>query len=77
MLARALYDDPVFGWMLPAEGSRLKRCDQEGLPAYLESSNLGNVPLYRHFGFRVTGTFGPARGCTRCQHHVAAGRLER
>jgi GNAT superfamily N-acetyltransferase len=38
--------------------SRLRWCDQEGLPAYLESSNLENVPLYQHFGFQVTGTLG-------------------
>ena len=38
--------------------SRLRRCDQEGLPAYLESSKLGNVPLYEHFGFQVTGALG-------------------
>ena len=25
VLARAFYDDPVFGWMLPAEGSRHRR----------------------------------------------------
>ena len=31
--------------------SRLARCDQEGQPAYLESSKLANVPLYQHFGF--------------------------
>jgi GNAT superfamily N-acetyltransferase len=36
--------------------SRLRRCDEEGLPAYLESSKLENVPLYQHFGFHVTGT---------------------
>ena len=36
--------------------SRLRRCDQEGLPAYLESSKPENVPLYQHFGFHVTGT---------------------
>ncbi len=36
--------------------SRLQRCDEEGVPAYLESSKPGNVPLYEHFGFRVTGT---------------------
>lgn len=36
--------------------SRLRRCDEEGLPAYLESSNPANVPLYEHFGFQVTGT---------------------
>jgi GNAT superfamily N-acetyltransferase len=35
--------------------SRLRRCDQAGQPAYLESSKPGNVPLYRHFGFRPTG----------------------
>jgi GNAT superfamily N-acetyltransferase len=38
--------------------SRLRRCDAEGLPAYLESSNLENTPLYQHFGFHVTGTLG-------------------
>src|SRR6476619_3197544 len=36
--------------------SRLRRCDEEGLPAYLESSKLENVPPYQHFGFHVTGT---------------------
>lgn len=38
--------------------SRLRRCDEEGLPAYLESSNPRNVPLYEHFGFHVTGALG-------------------
>lgn len=38
--------------------SRLERCDREGLPAYLESSKVTNVPLYEHFGFEVTGTLG-------------------
>jgi GNAT superfamily N-acetyltransferase len=42
--------------------SRLRRCDQEGLPAYLESSKLENVPLYQHFGFHVTGTLGLPEG---------------
>ena len=31
------------------------RCDAEGLSAYLESSDLANVPLYERHGFRVTG----------------------
>jgi hypothetical protein len=28
------------------------------MPAYLESSNLRNVPLYEHFGFQLTGALG-------------------
>jgi GNAT superfamily N-acetyltransferase len=35
--------------------SRLRRCDAEGCPAYLESSKLDNVPYYERFGFAVTG----------------------
>jgi GNAT superfamily N-acetyltransferase len=42
--------------------SRLRRCDQEGLPAYLESSKPENVALYQHFGFHVTGTLGLPEG---------------
>jgi GNAT superfamily N-acetyltransferase len=42
--------------------SRLRRCDQQALPAYLESSKLENVPLYQHFGFHVTGTLGLPEG---------------
>lgn len=33
----------------------LARCDADGLPAYLESTNLRNVPLYERFGFKVVG----------------------
>lgn len=32
-----------------------RRCDTEGLPAYLESSDPANVSLYERHGFRVTG----------------------
>lgn len=35
--------------------SRLRRCDEAALPAYLESSNPVNIPLYQHFGFEATG----------------------
>lgn len=34
----------------------MRRCDHDRLPAYLESSNPGNVPLYERFGFKVMGT---------------------
>jgi len=33
----------------------LARCDREGLPAYLESSNPRNISLYLRHGFEVTG----------------------
>jgi GNAT superfamily N-acetyltransferase len=31
----------------------LERCDEEGLPAFLESSKESNIPYYERFGFRV------------------------
>ena len=34
----------------------LARCDEASLPAYLESSNPANVPLYERHGFVVQGT---------------------
>ena len=33
----------------------LARCDAEGLPAYLESSNPRNIPFYERQGFEVLG----------------------
>jgi ribosomal protein S18 acetylase RimI-like enzyme len=35
-------------------GPRLAECDEQGLPAYLESSKEQNVPFYERFGFQVT-----------------------
>lgn len=34
----------------------LANCDADGMPAYLESSNPKNIPLYERFGFEVIGT---------------------
>ena len=32
----------------------LQRCDEEGLPAYLETMNEANLAWYARFGFEVT-----------------------
>lgn len=34
----------------------LEQCDREGMPAYLESSNPRNIPLYQRYGFEMIGT---------------------
>jgi GNAT superfamily N-acetyltransferase len=34
----------------------LMRCDRDNQPAYLESSNSRNIPLYERFGFELLGT---------------------
>ena len=41
---------------------RLRHCDTELMPAYLESSKLSNVPLYEHFGFEATGALALPEG---------------
>jgi GNAT superfamily N-acetyltransferase len=40
----------------------LDRCDTEGLPAYLESSNPRNVPFYARHGFQTTGEIVVGKG---------------
>ena len=39
------------GATLLKQGTRI--CDERGTPAYLESSNRLNVPLYQRHGFEV------------------------
>jgi GNAT superfamily N-acetyltransferase len=43
----------------------LERCDAEGMPAYLESSNLQNVPFYVRHGFEVTGEIEVGKGAPK------------
>jgi ribosomal protein S18 acetylase RimI-like enzyme len=33
----------------------LRRCDVDGLPAYLEATSLRSIPLYEKFGFEALG----------------------
>jgi GNAT superfamily N-acetyltransferase len=40
----------------------LARIDSEHMPAYLESTNPGNLPRYEALGFRRRDEFGPAAG---------------
>lgn len=37
----------------------LAKVDAQGLPAFLESSNIANVPLYRRYGFEVIKEYRP------------------
>ena len=49
-----------YGSALMAHG--LIPCDRDKTPAYLESTNPRNIPLYERFGFKVIGTIqaGPS-----------------
>ncbi len=40
----------------------LARCDETGVPAYLESSKAKNVPFYQRHGFEVVGSLRVAGG---------------
>lgn len=43
-------------------GHMLERCDAEGMPAYLESSNPQNVPFYARHGFKEAGEIALGKG---------------
>ncbi len=45
------------GYGLGLLEENLRIIDAEGMPAYLESSNPANVPLYERYGFRVLSSF--------------------
>lgn len=42
----------------------LETCDQEGIPAYLESSKDQNIPFYNRYGFEVTSEISIKDGPT-------------
>lgn len=44
----------------------LERCDREGVPAYLESSNPRNIPFYARHGFAVRDEVSCGRGAPAC-----------
>jgi GNAT superfamily N-acetyltransferase len=43
-------------------GITLAKADEDGMPAYLESSKERNIPLYARFGFEVIGEINAPRG---------------
>lgn len=50
--------DPAFtgkGFGATLMKHALQRCDHDGLPAYLESSNPRNISLYERHGFEIIG----------------------
>ena len=47
------YQGKGFGSLLLKHATDI--CDRDGMPAYLESSNLANVPFYERHGFEAIG----------------------
>ena len=45
------------GYGLGLLAENLREVDAAGLPAYLEASNVANVPLYARYGFEVRDSF--------------------
>lgn len=44
--------------------NKLSKIDSMQLPAYLESSNIRNTPLYKRYGFKITGELNLPKGPT-------------
>lgn len=57
------------GWGDALMRPTLEKCDNEGIPAYLEASTPRNVPLYERNGFRVIAK-GQYRGATEQLHFM-------
>ena len=55
-------------------GRSLARCDEAGLPAYLESSNPRNRPLYQRHGFEVHRRRSRSGSCPPVSTDVASSR---
>jgi GNAT superfamily N-acetyltransferase len=56
--------DPIFqgrGYGSALLRYALERCDRDGVPAYLESSNERNIPLYERHGFVAMGVIQAGR----------------
>ena len=50
-------DQRGHGYGLGLLAANLRLVDEAGAPAYLEASNVANVPLYERYGFEVRGRF--------------------
>jgi GNAT superfamily N-acetyltransferase len=55
------------GWGMGLLADNLRRIDEEGAAAYLESSNPANVPRYERLGFAVFDEFDVSKGITVAQ----------
>lgn len=64
------------GWGMRLVADRLAALDEEGLAAYLESSNPANIPRYERAGFGKIGSFTLPQGPTVDRMWRPSGRPE-